>query len=116
MEYFIGLENAYGSVTLKLVDGVWEMSLDCCISPVSCLKISQSVAQELINSSSNQCLTYSLKDYLPEDYDIVELPQGKFEVSTVYWNIEEEDYFTEMVLEASSKYDLICKLSQLLNK
>jgi hypothetical protein len=116
MKYNIGLENEYGSVTLEFVNGDWQMSLDCCISPVSTLRISESVAKELINSSSKECLTYNLQDYLPEGYDVVGLHQEQFEVNKVDWNIEEEDYFTVKVFEASSKYNLICELPKVLGK
>lgn len=110
MKYKIGLENAYGSVALQVVDGKWEMGLDCCISPNTKIEVSSRVAEELINASSNKCFEENLEDCSLGDYEVVSLSQDKFELTTFSWDVEMEDYVTELVFEATGKYDFIRKL------
>lgn len=110
MKYKIGLENAYGAVTLQMVDGKWEMGLDCCISPNTKIEVSSRVAEELINASSDKCFKENLEDYSLGDYEVENLPQDRFELTTFSWDVEMEDFVTQLVFEATGKYDFIYKL------
>lgn len=110
-KYNIGIGNGYGDCYISINNsGDFRLGVDCQVSNDSEITISESVAKELINNSSDEML----HEFVFEDYNFSskweEYELDKLLMYNEEWIPDTTDFIVTESYQAKDKFDFVMKL------